>query len=506
DTKHYTENLYFGKTYYWRVKVINSVDTSDWSTVWTFNTRDYVSLNTPSDGALNQSVSGINLDWYSHTGVDFYNLQIDKTNQFNSIDFQEISKAYINSSSTNSDTYQNTGILDANTIYFWRVRVINTVDTSQWNTRWFSTGSSPLNLPEIPVLISPSDNSTNQSTSLTFDWQDANYATSYELEYSENNQFTSSTTETTSISEFSVSDLTHETVYYWRVRASDGLNFSEWSEIWSFNTNYPTPTLISPANNSTNINYEQITFEWSGDISGFWLQISEDPTFTTFDEINTSVMSETIYDFTPSTTYFWRVRYDAYMVWSDVWSFTTSELILSSPTLISPANNSTNLDSTSLTFEWNSVTNATEYVIEIAEDSEFSSIFYTNTTSYFSEVVADFSCGTTYYWHVKASDGTIESNWSYTWVFSISVCTTIENLNETGFNIYPNPVKNDAIVNYNQNLSGLDIQIIDIQGKTVLFEKLNTKYLDLSGFESGVYIAIIKKENKVIGRTIFIKE
>ena len=140
DTEHYLENLFFGKTYYWRVRARNIVDTSLW-TQRTFITKDFVTMISPVNNAVNINVAGITLDWAAHEGVDAYQLQMDTTNTFTSSLLIAINKTYINSSSGNSDTETQTGSLLTNQVYFWRVRAINAVDTSLWITYVFSTGS-----------------------------------------------------------------------------------------------------------------------------------------------------------------------------------------------------------------------------------------------------------------------------------------------------------------------------------------------------------------------------
>ena len=140
DTDHTFGNLYFGKTYYWRVRARNTVDTTAWSTN-TFKTVDYVSLVSPNNGQINVSATGITLDWTSHPGIGIYQLEMDTVNLFNSPLLIKVDKNYINSNSSNTDTQNATGALMLNQVYFWRVRAINSLDTSAWTTRVFSTGS-----------------------------------------------------------------------------------------------------------------------------------------------------------------------------------------------------------------------------------------------------------------------------------------------------------------------------------------------------------------------------
>ena len=238
DTEQYfSDTLFFGQVYYWRVSAIHDNDTCEWAER-TFNTRDYVTLYSPADESLNISVSGIYLDWNSHRGVSFYDLEIDTTNQFNSPGLQQFSKEYISWSNNNSDTYQHTGVLEENTIYFWRVRARNNVDTSAWVLRWFSTGETPLELPEIPILISPENGAGCQPTNIVFNWEDAANASGYVIEYADNPAFNPSIQNTSPVSEYPVSGLSSGQTYYWRVYSSDGTNISEWSEVWSFATSF----------------------------------------------------------------------------------------------------------------------------------------------------------------------------------------------------------------------------------------------------------------------------
>ena len=176
DTEHYLENLYFGKTYYWRVRSRNTVDTSAWSTLRTFNTLDYVTLISPANQQINVNVAGITIDWSAHSGISTYQLQIDTIPLFNSAFLIEVDNNYINSGSSNSDTQYGTGALLSNKLYYWRVRAINTVDTCAWTTRVFSTGSCS---PTVqPGSISGST-STCSGTSGTYSIATVSGATSY---------------------------------------------------------------------------------------------------------------------------------------------------------------------------------------------------------------------------------------------------------------------------------------------------------------------------------------
>ena len=218
DTEQYFSDLYFGTTYYWRVRVINTVDTSAWSVVRTFHVRDYVNLSSPADLAVNISTSGVTLNWNSHYGVDFYVVEWDTTNLFNSGLLQSVTKTYISTSSTNSDTQEFSGALNANQTYFWRVRAINAVDTTAWTSRVFSTGTGIV-VPQVPTLISPANGTTVGSTSILTDWTTATNALSYEVQYSQNSNFATSTIVPVTASQSPIAGLSNFSTYFWRVRS-----------------------------------------------------------------------------------------------------------------------------------------------------------------------------------------------------------------------------------------------------------------------------------------------
>ena len=235
DTYHFFEDLFFGKTYYWRVRARNAVDTTSWSTEWTFTTNDFVTLSSPSEAQLNVTTSGTILNWLPHTAVDAYHLQIDTTNIFNSSFTQNSNKAYINSSDGNTDTQHSTGTLLSNKVYFWRVRAANAVDSSAWTVRSFSTGASSIIYPSTVNLSSPVNGFKNQTDSILLSWSIGTNANAYEVQVSlspgfENTVFNQIVTGTS----VNINNL-NKGVFYWRVRAIRNMTiYSNWSPTRTF--------------------------------------------------------------------------------------------------------------------------------------------------------------------------------------------------------------------------------------------------------------------------------
>lgn len=134
---------------------------------------------------------------------------------------------------------------------------------------------------------------------------------------------------------------------------------------------------------------------------------------------------------TASTKYYWRVRtvsYDDVSVWSTAY-FTTGTCsggggttTLAAPTLVSPANNTSWTQNLYPTFQWQSVTGATSYTIQISRSTDFSSTYLVKSSTvyntYYIIDVALTNC-TSYYWRVRAVNDDGVGTWSSTWKFTV---------------------------------------------------------------------------------------
>ena len=124
--------------------------------------------------------------------------------------------------------------------------------------------------PFKPILISPLF-TNNESVNPTLIWAHSDSATSYNVQISSNRNFTALLIDSTvSDTSFHLSNLSENTIYYWRVNASNDYGTSDYSPFASFTTetttdikdteglqvdyklyqNYP-----NPFNPSTQINY-----------------------------------------------------------------------------------------------------------------------------------------------------------------------------------------------------------------------------------------------------------
>lgn len=360
-------------------------------------------LSSPADNATDIPIN-TSLSWSSVTDATGYTIQYSTSSNFTTY-----------TQPTASNTSLSITNLDYNTTYYWRVKATNGNISSNWSTVYnFTTVSLVLS---APTLNTPADASADIPVNTSLSWNSVENATGYVVQYSTLSDFSGNTQLTTTGTNQSISGLGYNTIYYWRVRATNGNVSSDWSSAYSFTTVQLTlsaPVLSSPSNGSTNVSINP-ALSWNSvaNATGYVLQYSLAQDFSTNSELIMSGTSQALSGLSYNTQYYWRVKATNGSIssdWSNVWSFTTVQMTLSAPTLSSPANGATNI-SLSPTLSWNSVTNATGYVVQYSTASNFAS-YDEVTTSGTSCNLSGLSYITTYYWRVKATNGNISSNWS----------------------------------------------------------------------------------------------
>jgi hypothetical protein len=320
--------------------------------------------------------------------------------------------------------------LNPATTYYWRVRAYNTDLSNTYYGNWstyFTIRTTVERVPSPP--ISPPDASDLLGNRPTFDWTPVTAAGSYQLQIATNTSFA------TPIISLAVHEPWTSTItlpanrtLYWHVRALNP-NYGPglWSDVWSMNTANPpsAPALKLPVNNSlfTNPSYMP-TFLWSvsslplGTFFAYYeFQITKDGAFTNMDPLTIICTLPACADDTsasfqyaptlplgapldPLSKYFWRVRAcnmdGECSGWSSVFILRTA---LTSPTLVTYGGGSF-----SNPFDWNDVTGATSYTIQVSRYANFS-ILVLNATTYLSQYTygATFPNGS-YYWRVRANN------------------------------------------------------------------------------------------------------
>jgi hypothetical protein len=184
-------------------------------------------LASPANGATGVLTSPI-LSWNVAGGAASYGLQVSTASNF--------STTVVNQSGISATSYTVTG-LTTNTLYYWRVNATNPIGTSGWSSsRSFTTTS--IVPPSAPVLASPTNGATGVSINPTLSWNASSGATSYQLQLSRSSNFSTTVIDQSGITttSYAAIGLASNTVYYWRVNASNSGGAGSYSSARSFTT------------------------------------------------------------------------------------------------------------------------------------------------------------------------------------------------------------------------------------------------------------------------------
>ncbi len=305
---------------------------------------------------------------------------------------------------------------------------------------WQPGGGEPCNAPSSVVLVSPADGATNQSQPLTLDWNDLTDATNYQLQVDNNSNFGSpEVNQNTSSSGYVVTGLAGGVTYYWRVRAQNVCNYGPWTSARMLTTACVAPvapTLATPADGASGL-AQPVALDWA-DVSGatnYQVQVDDQSAFTSpLVDAQGATSNASVSSLTASTTYYWRVRAQSacgWGNWSVTRSFTSACSTPATPTLVSPANGATGV-AKPVVADWGDVSGATNYQIQIDNNSDFSSTLVDQqsaTSSYSTSAPVD---GIVYYWRVRAQNACGWGSWSSSRTFSTGtpdvVAPTISNV------------------------------------------------------------------------------
>jgi hypothetical protein len=191
-----------------------------------------------------------------------------------------------------------------------------------------------LGKPPIPLLNAPADQMAEQTIPAVLSWFPTATASSYRLQVASDARFSNTVYLNASISGCSqtITQLTNNQTYFWRVRASNIQGSGAWSPVRSFTTTAPpvSPTLLSPSNYSIN-QPDSLVCSWQTVVTAlsYHFQGSSDSSFKTNLVENTGLTDTqyTVNGLSGHTDYFWRVRATdgaGSGSWSSVFQFTTA--------------------------------------------------------------------------------------------------------------------------------------------------------------------------------------
>jgi transposase-like protein len=422
DTSYVASGLLANTNYYWRVSGTNSGGTGFWSSGYNFVTGSGVpsapSLSSPANGATGVAASPT-LSWSASTGATSYTLQVSTAADFSAL---VVNQGGITSTSSSI------GPLSSNALYYWRVSAANAAGTSAYSTAFSFT--TIVAAPTAPTLSSPTSAATGVAVSPTLSWNVSTGATSYTLQVSTAADFSALVVNQSGITSTSssVGPLSNNTVYYWRVNATNAGGTSAYSTAFSFTTVVATPTapvLSSPANAATGVALSP-TLSWNASTgaTSYTLQVSTAPDFSALvlNQSGIVATSSSVGPLSNNTVYYWRVsaaNAGGTSAFSASSTFTTIVAAPAAPTLLSPANGATGVSLNPI-LSWSPSTGATSYTVQLSTSSDFSTLTLNQsgitTTSYSTPPLTS---GMVYYWRVSATG--VGGSSPFSAVFSLTV-------------------------------------------------------------------------------------
>lgn len=317
-------DLLFDTVYYSRVRVKANNQFGEWSEINNFRTElAYPILISPTNETENFQLDS-KFIWENRAGKSESRIQVSNDANFDN----NIEDKLLSVSEFVSDE------IEYNKKYYWRVRAERDDYISNWSEIF--TYNTPIT-DDKPFLDYPSNNQLNLSIiNLNLKWLGLNNVSNYTLQVSNNIEFNNPILYNNEVNStnFDFKDIEYNKSYYWRVKGNRENNDTEWSDIWKFSTTLPEPMLELPLNSSTSIELTN-KLEWS-EIDGasiYNIEVSESNQFLeNIDEMTKSIKDNTLgfSGLENEKTYYWRVNAEnntATSEWSDIWKFTTSEIV-----------------------------------------------------------------------------------------------------------------------------------------------------------------------------------
>ena len=427
STNHAVTGLSSSTTYYYRVRATNSSGTSGNSGTISATTANPPAPAAPvASAATSVSTSGFVANWNASSGATGYRLDVSTSNAFGSF-----VSGYENLDVGNNTSRSVTG-LSPGTTYYYRVRATNVSGTSpNSGTISVATLSAPPPAPDAPVAKSAT---SITSTGFVANWNASAGATGYRLDVSTSNTFASYVTgyqdlDVGNATSRSVSGLTSNTTYYYRIRATNESGPSSNSSTITVTTSVPAPS-APVASAATSITTSGFTANWSASAgaTGYRLDVSTSNTFVSYvsgyqDLDVGNATNRAVTGLSADTSYHYRIR--AYNgSGASASSSTISVTTAGNPPNAPVAGAATSITTSGFTANWSASAGATGYRLDVSTSNTFVSyvsgyqdLDVGNATN---RGVSGLSAGTNYYYRVRAYNGSGTSSNSST----ISATTT----------------------------------------------------------------------------------
>ena len=378
--------------------------------------------------------------------------------------------------------------------------------------------SGIISAPVVPLLSSPSTNTSGENIPVTLSWFPTLFAEKYRLQISLNSNFTSILFDSTFENSTSA---TLETLpalerLYWRVNASNTAGASNFSDPYSFTTAgspIQSPTLIIPLNKASQLDTNvKLTWSASQNAGSYQLQVASSSDFCNLD-LDTMITNDTTFiikSLNNNQEYYWHIKAipnnSSYAMsnFSSTRSFSTIISLPDIPTPIYPASGSINV-SVSPTLKWSNANYAAYYKAQVSTNSIFTNeIIDSNYIAQTFLKLYNLPDSTSFFWRIKSINGAGQSLWSSTAEFTTEDSVEIKNeITPSQFELdqnYPNPFNNATIIKFRIPQKSIVLLFLsDIMGQQVeilasgTFDKgTYTSTFNSDKLSSGVYFYTLK--------------
>ena len=271
--------------------------------------------------------------------------------------------------------------------------------------------------PVAPVTVTPS-NTTTTTTSFVASWNAIATASAYYLDVSTASNFSSYVpgyvNKYTSATSHTVTGLTGNTTYYYRVRSGNDGGSSPNSNISSIKTAPPVPASVF----ATNITSTSFDVSWaaSAGASGYQVEVATNPGLSPLlYTLPVSTTSVAVTGLTGNTTYYFQVK-----ALNGTLQSGYSATVTVTTTAQAPSVSYNNVTANSFIANWSLISGATHYQLQVSANLNFTPLLNdvtfagTNSTT-----VTGLSGGSVYYFRVRAYN----SGWTTAFSAPASVLT-----------------------------------------------------------------------------------
>lgn len=400
NSTNYTDSgLASNTTYYYKIAALNSAGSSNYSPIASASTITYP--GTPSAlTATPLSGSKIYLSWNSSSSAANYHIY-RATSYYGSYSFL---------ASTDNTYFTDTSLVN-NTTYYYKIRAVNSLGTSDYSS--IASAKTSNNYPSTPTGLSASASSTSQ---ITLSWNSASYASSYYIYRSTSASGTYSSVSSTASTTFTDTSLSSGTTYYYKIRANNSLGYSDYTSYVSATT--PTGTIPAVPAGLTATPVEE-----AAQIKLNWTAVSGATSYTVARAVTpggpygfTASAADNIFTDTglsPNTSYFYKVL-ATNAAGSSVYSSEVQTLTVPAMPAVTVS-----VSGTTITLNWLSVVGAEKYNIFESSPTDSSYTYLANVDKSMLTMTRSGLEGTSYYYKVQAVNSHNKNG-----IFSVPVSAT----------------------------------------------------------------------------------